>query len=237
MIGFDKHPLNQGLLLDMTLTEYWVLGAVIRTYDLSKAHHVLHHVGGSINSLPSGCPYIQLGGGAVFMECHAADSVDLNFTATPFTLAAWINADPAGADMVMCQGVNSVDGWELEISGAAALAIEMRCNQAGSYTRVRSEGVFTPNVWTLIGVTRAAGVGAIYVNGVATALVAGAALVNPVSVAGGHKFLIGVNDDEGTQLLNGSVGGGPLSPKIWNRALTPAEMAELFALTRHWAGV
>ena len=176
---------------------------------------------------------MEFDGIADLLECAAANSVDLNFTNGDFTLLLWINTPTgAGAELLLNQGVVDVDGWEFFTFGTT---LSFRLNQGGAHTDVSAVAALTPSVWQLVALTRVGAVGQFYVNGAPVTTIG--ALADAVSCAGGNKLLVGVQDNEATNFYTGIIGGGGCGPRIWNRALSAAEIAEVFACERHFLGV
>ena len=232
MRSYDKYPINHQILVDMCLDEYSV-GAAPRTNDKAKPHHPFALHGGAWNSLPNGLPYfLANAGNPDFIECPGANSADVNFTNGDFTLFACVNGNPAGAGLVLNQGVVDVDGWEFFTFGAN---LSFRLNQAGAHTDISAVGAFTQLVPQAIAVVRHGAAGQFFVNGLPVTTIG--ALTDAISCAGGNKLLVGVQNDEVNNGWNGIIYGGECSPKAWNRALSTVEMKELFDSIRHWLGV
>jgi hypothetical protein len=205
------------------------------TYDRSKAHHPFHLTGCTWGAVASGLPYLLMDGATEFVECHAADSVDLNFTTQDITMVVWIyDHMSGGVQEILNQGVVNVDGWQFFTFGTN---LSFRLNQAAGHTDISAVAAYSANTWTCVGVTRTGNTGQFYVNGVPVTTIGGGTLVDAVSCAGGNKLLLGVKDSEGSEHWNGMIAGGTCGPRIWNRSLTSAEMAALFMSERNWLGV
>ena len=234
MKGFDKHPINHNLLLGVTLDEM-TTGAAPSTHDKAKPHHTLTLTGGSWGNLASGLPRLTLNGTSEFVECAAAASADLNFTSQAYSIAMWVNADAGGATAILIQqGLTDTDGWVFFMFN---LNLSLRHNQAGAHTDISAVAARTDNVWQLLGVTRSGASGQFHVNGEPVTTTLGAGLTNPVTAGGARKLLIGVDNTEAANFLDGIIAGGPCGPRIWNRALTAAEWKSMFRAERHWLGV
>jgi hypothetical protein len=233
-IGFDKHSINQGLLLAMTMDEYTGV-ASSPTYDRAKPHHPFHLTGCTWGALVSGLPYLLFNGAADFVECHAADSVDLNFTAGNISIVVWIYDHVSGGSQeIINQGVVNIDGWQFFTFGTN---LSFRLNQGGGHTDISAVAAYAANTWSCVGVTRTGNTGQFYVNGVSVTTIGGGSLVNAVSCAGGNKLLLGVKDTEAGDFWDGMIAGGHCAPRIWNRELTAIEIARIFAMERHWFSI
>ncbi len=233
MISYDKKPINQNILVDMCLDEYG--GPNTRTNDKAKAHHPFTLSGCVWGSLVNVLPYLTLNPAIPdFVQCPGGVSTDVNFTSEDFTLFACVNGNPAGAGLILDQGRVDVDGWQWFVFGNN---ISLRTNQLGAHTEIAAVGAFTPSVNQIVAVTRQGGSGQFYVNGLSVVTTLGAGLNNAVSAAGGRKLLVGVQENEITNGWRGRIYGSECSPKIWNRALTAAEILEITNSIRHWLGV
>ena len=227
-IGYDKLSTNSQILLDLPFDE----GVGDFIHDLAKPHHQFATVGPPVWSVTAGgIGYLEFGGVADFLECLAADSLDVNFTTEDFTLMAWIN-NPllGGAQLILNQGEVDVDGWEFFLFGTN---ISLRTNQAAAHTDISAVAALTASVWQLVAVTRQGASGQFYVNGVAVTTTLGAGLADAVTCAGGNKLLVGVQDNEITNFFQGMMA----RPRIWARALTDVEISEIFQRERGGFGV
>lgn len=233
MRGYDNYGVNHQILVDIPMNEQiGVMVAGETAHDLSKAHHTFTLTGGlTWTALPSGLVYLVFDGATGYLQCPAADSVDLNFTVEDFTIVAWINnALLGGAQIIINQGAVDVDGWEFFLFGTT---LSLRTNQAAAHTDISAVAALTASIWQLVGVTRHGATGQFFVNGLAVTTTLGAGLTDAVSCAGGNKLLIGVQNNEATNLFDGSMS----RPRVWNRALSMSQMAEIFQNERHWYGV
>ena len=177
MKGYDKIPVNHQMLLDLPFTE----GTGVITRDVAKPHHIPITFedpgGGSFvwTSLVSGQPCLELvtvGFGAndgVYLECIAANTLDLDFTTEDYTILAWVNHGIAGNlkpkiligryeidDFVLLNNT----GWEVYLETNAGVDyLELRHHHgslgAGDDKR---DGCYskewTTGTWDLLGITR-----------------------------------------------------------------------------------
>ncbi len=215
--SWDKVALNSGLVLDLALFE----GSGLKVHDLAKYHIDTFFTGTPTwAQLASRQQVILLNGLGDYLQCAAADSVDLNFTSEDFSFASWIYGDdPGEADMIMCQSALDVCGWEYYIYWDT-LTLALRTNQAGSHTGISAVGALTKDVWQLCGLTRSGTGGQFYINGLPVTTIGGGGLLDPVSAAGAKKLLMGVQAGEIANFFEGKLG----RQRAWkSRALTDSE--------------
>jgi len=226
-ISTDKIGYNSECLLRLPFTEY--TGVV--TYDTSKAPHRMALTGPPTwLAMGSGQPYLQFNGAGQYLQCPAADSIDLNFTFEDWTMLAWVwNNGAGGAQLLLDQGRVDVDGWQWFLFGTN---IALRTNQAGSHDEIAAVDGLLPSVWQLIGVTRVGIVGQFYRNGATIPTLLNGGLADPVSVAGGRLLLVGCQE-----AIANFFTGNLAIPRIWPRALSAVEMAQIFAVERSRFGV
>ena len=222
-------PIDWGkICLDLPLFED--AGPVVN--DLSRYHHQMTITGTPLWSHSGALTVLDFGGAVGYLQCPAANSTALNFTNEDFTLVAWVymNIGMAGAGMIMTQGAVNVDGWEWYVFNGS---INLRTNQGGSHTGIGTDGSpLTFNAWHLIGTTRVGTACQHYIDGLPVAMLAGS-LTDPVSCAGGNKFLIGVQNNEITNLWDGMMG----RPRVWSRDIGADSMWDIFAKERSLYGV
>ena len=216
--SYDKISLKDSIYIDLPHFE----GDGLVVNDISRYHHTMQLTGAPVwTRLASGQYVLDYSGVGQYLQCPAADSANLNFTVEDFTLIAWVNGNPAGAGMVLCQGAVDVDGWEFYTFGTT---VALRTNQGGAHTGISTIGTYTPSTWQLIGVTRHGTSGQFYINGAAVNTTLGTGLSNPVSCAGGNKLLSGIQNNELTNAWLGMMGGH----KIYARALLAGEMQDIY---------
>jgi hypothetical protein len=183
--------------------------------------------------LASGKSVLQLAG--AYLQSPAANSTALNITSEDFTLMAWVNFSGSSADMIMCQGAVDVDGWEWYLfqGGVGTASLNLRTNQGGAHTGMGTNGeLVTLNVWHLLATVRIGATCQHYIDGLSVAMLAGS-LTNPVSVAGGNKFLVGVQNDEASNKFEGKLD----HPRALLRALIATEILSIWNKERVIYGV
>jgi hypothetical protein len=224
--SYDKLSLTDIIVLDLPHFE----GEGLVVNDVSRYHHYMGLTNNPVwTQLVSGQQVLDYNGVNQYLQCPSANSINLNITSEDFTLMAWINENTGAAGEIMVQGAVDVDGWEFYVFGNT---IALRTNQLGSHTGISTIG-YTPGVWTLVAVTRHGSTGQFYINGVPVATTLGTGLIDPVSCAGGNKLLIGCQNNEITNMLNGMMS----HHRIWKRALLAGEIADIFGKERALYGV
>ncbi len=233
-IGFDKYSIDVQIQVALTMDEY----TGIATYDNSKNHMPFTLTGTppAWAKTTNGLPYLSFNGTTDYMQSPAATSTALNYTSESFSIVMWLYPTVSASDILIQQGRTDVDGWVLYATETVN-TISIRTNQGGAHTDIAAVGCYTPAVWQCFGAVRVGAAGKIYVNGMPKEMTFGAGLTDAVSVAGGNKVLVGVDDLESNNHYTGYIGGGECGPRVWDRALTGAEMAAIFESERHWFGV
>ena len=170
-VGFDNLAINRDLLMGLPFREG--VGGVI-TRDEAKLRRALtmNDPGGGAftwGNLATGLPYLQfaaVGGGAadgVYLDCPAADTVDLDFTTGDYSLGGWINWDASGgwSEIIMGRYGVDLDGWEiyLDISGGLNTISQRHHHSSlapNNNSNCYSTG-WSPGNWYLLGVSRSGG--------------------------------------------------------------------------------
>lgn len=241
MMGYDKISLNEDILLDLPFSE----GVGVITHDQAKPHHILTQNvpgGGSFtwDNLVSNYPILEfasVGGGptdGVYLDCPAADTADLDFTAGDYSIGCWLNWT-SGDDSQIIVGRYHVsnDGWELYLyEDGAVRRLTLRHHHAGGAalrTATYSED-WTQDVWCLLGISRSGVNGLHYRNGVAVAVL-GDALEDPELC--GNDLVIGARYTKDANWYEGKQS----HVRLWDRALSAAEWMQIFETERDRYGV
>lgn len=173
--GYDKLSLDHGLLLDLPFRE----GVGVITRDIARPHHLLtqHDPGGGSfawGNLATGCPYLEFvtvgfgGNDGVYLDCPAADTLDLDFTSGDYSIAVWVKHEAVGEtkpkivigryvidDTILLNNV----GWEvyLETNGPHYLELRHHHGSLGD-TPNKRDGCYStgwaPGPWELLAITR-----------------------------------------------------------------------------------
>ena len=247
MIGYDKIPENEDILLDLPYREG--VGAV--TMDVAKPHHPvsMHDPGGGSfvwTSLPSGLmvlEFVTVGGGpgdGVYLECDSTETADLDFTSGDFSVSAWINWNSTFgySEIIFGRYGVDLDGWEfyLDISGGRN-TISQR-HHHNSLAPNRNSNCFsigwTPGTWAFFGASRTGGdlYPVHYRNGVAlTMAYETSGMLDPDTC--NRDLTIGSRFTKDANWYKGLM----WRPRVWPRALSAAEWLELFTIERDWFGI
>lgn len=224
--GYDNIWLNSQLLLDLQFRE----GSGSRYYDFAKPHHVVTGVGvPAWFVLPSDLYYLSFNSAiADYITATSAATADLDFTTESFSLAIWIDPDLNGNRYLFARGLTINDGWAFYYSPSNTLSFST--NQAGvAQHTTGTAGEVVVGTWCLAGVTRSGATARIYCNGVESTATYGTH-VAPLTSA--RNFYIGRAD-----LGAGPYDGDVWRPRIWERALSAAEMKSIFEMERGYFGV
>ena len=224
MKGYDKYPLNSGILLDLPFRE----GTGLITHDMAKPHHIATLTGPPTWDTVGTLGVLDFDGATEYLQVPGADTVDLDFTGD-FTLAAWVYPVYTVQPMViMCRNTTDVDGWcmYLYVDVVLGNTLSLRTNQAAAHTDCYGAG-FPASEWQLVGYSRnQAGLTATcYRNGGPIITNFGPfGILDPVACGAGNKLLVGVQDGE----ISAFYGGKMWRPRAWPRELAAWEWLELF---------
>ena len=239
MIGYDNKSINHQILLDIPFLE----GAGPITRDQAKPHHEDIDM---INTptwdtLPSGLGVLELDGTNQYLELANADSLDLDFITTDYSIGCWINwvHNPANDDQIIIGRYEvDVSGWELYLYDDPNFYLTLRHHHAGTCpsppdcrTACYSAG-WTQGTWHFIGISRSGVAQIHYRNGVVlpTSCSAGG-LTDPESCA--QDLVIGTRFNKVTNFFKNQMQG----LRVWDRSLSASEWLQLFEHERHWFGV
>lgn len=217
--SLDKDPLYSQLVFSLPMREGTGTAVVA---DVARPHHPVTQVHAPVwTQLPSGIWVMDFDGTNDYLQCPAASSVDLNFTGGDFSAAVWAYKD-AQAGCLFCRGIQNGDGWILSSGNSQPF---METCQVG--TRQSSYGpVFSLSTWALISFSRSGTSVRLYHNGWDGTSTAGVH-TNPLTSA--RNLYIGEYNTLGVVPFNGRL----WNPRIWGRALSPAEHRQLFLRERH----
>ncbi len=175
----------------------------------------------------SGANYLTTGGDQNALDFNPAD---------PFSVAGWVNLDPGTSNVWLASKMESSGafrGWGVQARGSAAASPQnlvefwlRDTNSPTNYLAIRTPvGILPESEWMHVGATYdgTAGPGgvALYINGV------------PVATTVRSNTLIGTNTSNSVPMNvagrnnAGSLSGGVDEFGVWNRVLSPQEMAAL----------
>lgn len=165
-----------------------------------------------------------------------ANAADLNFTGPNFSMSAWVNCSVAGGSQVsgariLTKGYSGADCWDLELNGGKFF-FQVRNGGGGTVDTITSGITPAAGTWYhVVGVYNRTSyvpnkVIAIYVNGVGTNSATGFvttlfANTNPVTIGNGQS--------SATSAYNLPFKGIIDEVHLYNRALTPSDVAQLYA--------
>ena len=227
MIGFDNIRYDHDLLLSLQFREGT---AVSVTQDYAKPYHPMTMVGPPTwANLGNDLSVLEFNGTTAEITCPGADSADLDFTTSDFTVAVWAyHDDISTARVYMNRGTLNTCGWEFY---TAVNNLALRTNQAGSRQGASGMGFVVVGDWQFLVMVRDGLAGRSYLNGEARYTLQSAnGLLDPAA-CGAHTFRVGNNP-------HGNYFDGKMwNPRVWKRALSAAEVRAIFETERDLFGV
>jgi len=239
MRGYDNLAYNHQILLDLPFREG--TGALY-THDVAKPHHPLTMVGAPVWT-PIASGLMVLGFNLTdYIFGVAATNVDLNFTSGDYSLGGWLYFTAGGDDnkTPLARFLLNNNGWELYHWTNEILTLRHHHSltldpvSGNPRTSAYSEN-WAFGKWWFMGVSRS-GASAQFYRGDASGLVAitttheAGGLIDPEACT--TNFFVG-NDVTGSNVYNGMM----WRPRIWERAVSEPEWAQIFSYERHWFGV
>jgi len=227
-LGFDHRVTNMELLLSLRMEE----GVGTLCFDWAKPHHVVTLVNTPAwTTLDNDLTVLDFdAAGPDHLICAAAGCADLDFTSGDFSGACWVRGDALGNRNIMTHGVHNTDGWYwyIDINGAMQLVT----SQAAAFqATVGGAGDIVVGTWRFVAFTRVGAAVVMYTNGQNVTVTAGTH-IDPATAAA-RNFYVGVNNAAGAAWYDGDL----WNPRVWGKALTAAEHAELFEIERSLFGV
>lgn len=231
MRSLDKDPLGINLLLDLPMLEG--TGTAL-TQDVAKPHHPVTLASAPTwTTLASGIQVLDLNSADPdYLSCLAASCTDLDFTTEDFSGVIWVYPDAVAAAnyFFLCRALAGTDGWtfyhntDLKIAFNTTSAGPAQVNTLGTASKL------VATTWQLLGFSRDGTAAKLYYNG-----------ADDTATAGAHADPITANRNLYVGIYNGAAAGwfdGKIwRPRIWERALTPAEHRAIFNRERHLFGV
>lgn len=183
-------------------------------------------------TLASGLGVLEFKGLSEYLQLLAASCADLDFTSEDYSIGCWFNAESGGADDKTLIGRFLVNdsGWELYHYINEILTLRHHhAAGASSHSACYSAG-WAFGTWHFMGVSRSGASAIFYRNGVALTTTCNGGLIDPETC--NQNLYIG-NDTTGVNLYKGKL----WRPRVWGRALSASEWAQIFERERHWFGV
>ena len=226
--GYDKLALDYGMLLDLRFME----GVGLVTRDEAKPHHKITLVGApawtqTANNIT--VPYFD--GAGDYMECVAADTPDLNFTTGDYSIACWVYPIDTSSSM-MIAGKYLLDsvGWELYLFALLADGYLTLRHHHASLAPDNRDGCYSTDwrekVWQLMVVTRSGLYPLHYRNAIPLTMSYEVGGVKNPDSAIARDLVIGTRFSKDQNWHKGNMWG----LRIWNRALSPADVQLLFEM-------
>lgn len=232
--AWDKNPLNQGLVFCLPYMEgQGANGDPIQ--DIAWPHHKVNWVtapvtgawGAAWRKQTSGlwCPDFS---SQVYAKCLAANSLDLNFTSSDFSMAAWLQMDDLSITMDVVNRSNASGGWVFRLNGDN---IQLSTYEPTGRNAVAAD-CLTTNLWKLVGLSRTGTTVAISINAIAQTITSNDMTGNPASTTTADLY-VGARGANGDRFLNGRM----MWTRIWNRFVQLWEWDLIFNSERRWFGV
>lgn len=218
--SIDLEALYAGLVFSLPMFEGTGSATV---QDVSKAHHPVSQVHAPAwTQLASGIYVMDFDGANDYLTATNAATADLGFLGTAVISGAiWIYTRSTAYQALIARGMENVDGWAMRIRPSTSF-FQYFTGYPGYLYSESGALAMTTNTWLLISFSRTGTLtGSIYRDGRAatTSLTGGSSIT-----ASASNLTIGAWSDGTTQPFNGLM----WNPRIWNRALAPAEHMELF---------
>ncbi len=237
-VGYDNLPINFQQLLSAPFREA-TGGAADPTQDIARPHHPLILRGATIawgQVALSNLTYIDLTSGTPdFIECAAADCVDLDFIGDDFAMMCWVHSQSlTGGRAIMYKGLQDNDGWGWFVRATGQQYFETNQLGAGLHQATQSPaGDVVIDTWWLLGMSRSGAAIQLFKNGIeVTDPDETAVHINPASAVA-RDLHIGVADNEALYPWE-----GPLwDPRIWGRHLALNDHKQVFDFERDFFGV
>ncbi len=218
---YDSLSYNRRMLLDLPFRE----GIGTITQDVAKPHHVISLVGTPAwTALASGKMALELGGlgSGDYAECLNADSGDLEFTSSNYSVGGWINwTINEFTQIIIARYELNVGGWEVYLTRSGSTDfLSLRHNHAGGATQ--RTGAFsigwTPGTLWHFGLTRIGNTALMYRNGVAVPTTSDN-LIDPEATT--QDLVIGTRFTKGENFYDGLlprlvVAGEALTAEDWS---------------------
>jgi len=231
-VHYDALDINRDILLDLPFREG--IGAI--THSVAKTHPAVKLINTPTwTPITSGLGVLEFNGTTEYLEADNADTLNLRFIGDDYSIGCWLYWASGGGDVQHLMGRYDVDvafsGWELYLYSPTP-SLNLRHHHAGTLVGVHPRsGVdsvgWTFNEWQFVGVSRSGDTGTFYRNAVDVTLT-GTGLVDPETCA--EDLTIGVRFTKASEYLKGKL----WRPRIWGRALTQAEWAQIYERELRW---
>jgi len=234
---YDKLPLNADAVMDLSMLE--ATGLI--THDESKSHvkATMHATLGTPvwQALAAGHYGLQINPTPLiateqYLDAPAADTLDLNFTTTDYSLAIWFYwVDSGYSEVIMGKYAVNVRGWEFYVTRVGANDyMTVRHHHAGGATlRTGSYSLgWLPSQWHLFSYSRIGATGYHYRDGQPITTVSDV-LIDPASSAA-SDLVIGSRYTHDANWYHGRFH----RPRAWARGLTADEHRQWYDHGQGW---
>jgi hypothetical protein len=231
--SYDKISLNSGIVLD--LPHFEGNGNIV--HDISKKRINLDAVNNPTwTNMASGNQSLTYNGTTQYLECPAADSVDLDFTGD-YSLCCWVNPlDTGTSSIIMGRYELDNSGWELYFTNLGWESYLTLRHHHASLTPNNREGCYTtdwtPGNWWLLGISRSGLYPIMYRNGSPLTTTYGSTgMQDPDSC--GRDLVVGVRYTKNTAYYKGQI----RHIRAWDRALSSSEWLDIWNNEHNGYGV
>ncbi len=210
-------------------------GSGIITRDHAKATREIDLVNTPTwTNLASGLPVMALNGINQYMECSAANTVDLDFTGD-YSIIGWVNwTDTTASEIIIARyelddtGVNPC-GWELYFYNSILQLRHHHVAGGGDYRTGAYSYNWTPGTPWLFGISRSGAYPLMYRNGVAVEMgYSPGGMLDPDPCA--RDLVIGTRFTKDSDWFSGWIGNlGAIGV-----SLTAEDHMNIFQLNNHW---
>ena len=223
---------NHQLLLSLPFRE----GTGVLTKDVAKPQHQDVDLVGppTWTRIGSGLGVLDLNGATDYLDCPAANTLDLAFTSEDYSITCWVYPQASvQSRMVIAKYALDIDGWELYLyTNGAHEYLTLRHHHAPDRTGCYSDD-WASDAWHFMGITRSGAYPLHYRNGReidVTYDVGG--LLDP-DAAAARDLVVGCRFTKDADWYTGQM----WDPRVWLGALSPVQMMALFNMDRHWFGL
>ncbi len=234
-IHYDALDINRDIVLDLPFRE----GTGIITHSIAKTHPAVRLINTPTwTPLDSGLGVLELNGTNEYLEADNADTLNLDFTASDYSIGCWFYWATGGGDVQHLIGRYDVDvafsGWELYLYQPTG-SLNLRHHHAATLSPDNPRSAcdsygWTQNVLHFMGVSRSGADAQFYRNAVAitTSFSPASGLVDPETCA--EDLTIGVRFTKLTEHFKGKL----WRPRVWARALTADDWAWIYEREVRW---
>ncbi len=231
--GYDKLALDYGMVLDLRFEE----GIGLVTKDQARPHHEITLVGPPVwTQTPRNVTVLDFT--SDYLECPAADTVDLDFTSGDYSVACWICPEDTSTSMnIAGKYVLDTDGWEIYLFDLVVNGyLQLRHHHASLGPDVR-DGCYSmgwvENLWQLMVITRSGLYPLHYRNGIPLTMAYEVGGVKDPDSAIARDLVVGARFTKNADYYKRYMWG----LRIWDRALSLFDVQLMFAMEREYFSI